>query len=50
MQNLNITEVDAFANEMKVDLHMFSSLLLDQVGGEVHRADVVAVDDRSMSW
>ena len=34
------------AHEVQVDLHMLRPLMLDGVGGEIHGADVVAVDER----
>ena len=33
---------------MQVDLHMLRPLMLNGVGGEVHGADVVAVDERAL--
>jgi hypothetical protein len=32
-------------NEVKVDLHMLHAMVLHGIGGEVDRADVVAVDE-----
>ena len=36
------------ANEVQVDLHMLRLLMLNGVGGEIHCADVVAVDERAL--
>ena len=36
------------AHEVWVDLHMLRPLMLDGVGGEIHGADVVAVDERAL--
>jgi hypothetical protein len=44
MKNPNITDSHPVTNEMQVNLHMLRPLMLNQVGGEVHGADVVAVD------
>jgi hypothetical protein len=33
---------------MQVNLHMLRPLMLNRVGGEVHDADVVAVDERAL--
>jgi hypothetical protein len=33
---------------MQVNLHMLRPLMLNRVGGEVHGADVVAVDERAL--
>ena len=35
-------------NEVQVDLHMLRPLMLNGVGGEIHGADVVAVDERAL--
>ena len=32
----------------KVDLHVLRPLMLDGVGGEIHGADIVAVDERAL--
>ena len=34
--------------KVQVDLHVLRPLMLDGVGGEVHSADVVAVDERAL--
>ena len=48
MEDPNIADSDPVANEVQVDLHMLRSLMLDGVGGEVHGADVVVVDERAL--
>jgi len=48
MEDPNIADSDPVANEVQVDLHMLRPLMLDGVGGEVHGADVVAVDERGL--
>ena len=48
MEDLNIADSDPVANEVQVDLHMIRPLMLNGVGGEVHGADVVAVDERAL--
>jgi hypothetical protein len=45
MQDVDITDVNAFSNEVKVDLDMLCALVLNGVVGEVDGADVVTVDD-----
>ena len=45
MEDPNIADSDPVANEVQVDLHMLRPLVLDRVGGEIHGADVVAVDE-----
>nr|TKV94506.1 hypothetical protein SEVIR_9G299800v2 [Setaria viridis] len=44
VEDPNIADGDPIPDEVKVDLHMFGPLVLNRVGGEVHRTDVVAVD------
>ena len=39
---------DPVVNEVQVDLHMLRPLMLKGVGGEIHGADVVAVDERTL--
>jgi hypothetical protein len=48
MENPNIADSHPIANEMQVNLHMFSPLMLNQIGGELHGADVVTVDKRAL--
>ena len=45
MEDPNIAGSDLVANEVQVDLHMLRPLMLNGVGGEIHGADVVAVDE-----
>jgi hypothetical protein len=44
-ENPNVTFSDTLADEVWVDLHMLRALMLHGIGGEVDRADVVAVDE-----
>ena len=44
----NIVDGDPVAHEVQVDLHMLRPLMLNGVGGEVHSADVVIVDERAL--
>ena len=48
MEYPNIADGDPVAHEVQVDLHMLCPLMLNRVGGEVHGADVVAVDERAL--
>ena len=48
MEDPNIADSDPVANEVQVDLHMLRPLMLNGVGGEIHGADVVAVDERAL--
>ena len=45
MEYPNIADGDSVAHEVQVDLHMLRPLMLNGVGGEVHGADVIAVDE-----
>ena len=40
--------ISTVAHEVQVNLHMLRPLMLDGVGGEIHGADVVAVDERAL--
>jgi hypothetical protein len=44
-ENPNVTGNDTLADEVQVDLYVLRALMLHGVGGEVDRADVVAVDE-----
>ena len=48
MEYPNIANGDSVAHEVRVDLHVLRPLMLNRVGGEVHGADVVAVDERAL--
>jgi hypothetical protein len=44
MEYAGLTDGDFLLGKMKINLHMFGALMLNGVCGEVHGADVVAVD------
>jgi nucleoside-triphosphatase THEP1 len=46
-ENPNITSDDPLADKVQVNLHVLRALMLHGIGGEVHHADVVAVDEAS---
>ena len=46
MEYPNIADGDSVVHEVQVNLHMLCPLMLDGVGGEIHGADVVAVELR----
>ena len=48
MEYANIADGDPVAHEVQVDLHMLRPLMLNGVGGEIHGADVVAVDEHAL--
>jgi hypothetical protein len=45
VENANIADCDTLEDEVEVDLHVFCTLMLHMIGGEVDRANVVAVDE-----
>jgi hypothetical protein len=45
MEYTDLTDDDSLSDKMKINFHMFSALMLNGVGGEVHDADVVTVDE-----
>ena len=49
VENPNGADGDEVADEVQVDLHVFGPLVLDRVGGEIHCADIVAVDEGALS-
>ena len=48
MEYPNIADSDSVAHEVQVNLHMLRPLTLDGVGGEIHDADVVTVDEHAL--
>ena len=48
MEYSNIADCDPVAHEVQVNLHVLRPLMLNGVGGEIHGADVVAVDERTL--
>ena len=47
MEYPNIADGNSVTHEVQIDLHMLCPLVLDGVGGEIHGADIVAVDERA---
>jgi hypothetical protein len=43
MQNTKITNGDSLPYEVKVDLNVLGSLMLNQIGGHVDNTDVIAI-------
>jgi hypothetical protein len=48
VQDADITDGNAFTDEMEVDLDMLLTLVLNGVGGEVDDTDVVTVDESAL--
>jgi hypothetical protein len=45
MEDMDLTDGNLLSDKMKIHLHMLSALMLNGVGGEVHDADIIAVDE-----
>jgi hypothetical protein len=50
MEDVDLTDDNLLSDEMKINLHMLRVLMLNGVDGEVHGADVVAVDESAARW
>jgi hypothetical protein len=48
MEDTDLTNGNILSDEMKINLHMLRALMLNGVGGEVHGADVVTVDNDAL--
>jgi hypothetical protein len=45
MEDADLTNGNLLSDEMKINLYMLRALMLNGVGGELHNANVVAVDE-----
>jgi hypothetical protein len=45
MEDADLTDGNLPSDEMNINLHMLRALMLNEVSGEVHGADVVTVDE-----
>jgi hypothetical protein len=50
MEDADLTNGNILSDKMKINLHMLRALMLNGVGGEVHGADVVVVDESAARW
>jgi hypothetical protein len=50
MEDADLTDGNLLLDEMKINLHMLRALILNGVGGEIHNADVVTVDENLARW
>jgi hypothetical protein len=50
MEDAVLIDGNLLSDEMKINLHMLHVLMLNGVGGEVHCADVIAVDESAARW
>jgi hypothetical protein len=44
MKDENVSDSNTLINEVEINLNMLGVLMLDEVGGEIDRADVIALD------
>jgi hypothetical protein len=44
MEDADLTDDNLLSDKIKINLHMFSALMLNGVGREIHSADIVVVD------
>jgi hypothetical protein len=45
MEDADLTDDNLLSDKMKINLHMLGALMLNGIGGEVHGADIVIVDE-----
>jgi len=45
MQHTNFSKGNSLTNKVKINLNMFSTLVLNWIGGEINSTDVVTIDD-----
>jgi hypothetical protein len=50
MKNASLAERRPVTNQVAIHLHMLPALMLFQVGGEIHRRDVVTMDKVLKYW
>jgi hypothetical protein len=50
MEDADLIDENFLSDKMKINLHMLRTLMLNGVGGEVHDADVVTVDESATRW
>jgi hypothetical protein len=50
MEDADLTDGNLLSDEMKINLRMLRALILNGVGGEIHNADVVTVDESLARW
>jgi hypothetical protein len=50
MEDTDLTDDNLLSDKMKINFQMLRALMLNGVSGEVHGADVVAVDESAARW
>lgn len=44
MKDIDVTERNSFANETKINFHMFCALVMDRISGKIYSANVSALE------
>jgi hypothetical protein len=47
VEDVNISDGDALTDEVEINFNMLHALMLNEVGGEVDRTNIVTVTDRA---
>jgi hypothetical protein len=50
MEDADLIDDNLLSDKMKINLHILGALILNGVGGEVHDANIVAVDKCAPRW
>jgi hypothetical protein len=50
MEDADLTYGNLLSDKMKINFHMLGALMLNGVGGEVHGADIITVDEGAPRW
>jgi hypothetical protein len=48
MEDVDLTNDNLLSNKMKINLHILGALMLNEIGGEVHGANIIAVDESAL--
>jgi hypothetical protein len=48
MEDMDLTNDNLLLDKMKINLHILSALMLNEIGGEVHGANIIAVDEGAL--
>jgi hypothetical protein len=50
MEDADLTDSYHLSDKIKINLHMLRALMLNGLGGEVHDANIVTVDESAPRW
>jgi hypothetical protein len=48
MEDVDLTNDNLLSDKIKINLHILSALMLNEIGGEVHGANIIAVDEGAL--